>query len=69
MANSEQDRLAKRIQEFRTQEELDNLRASSNVEATTSVNGVHVVGTSSYKDIQALMQATSKGEVTSSLIV
>lgn len=63
MANSEQDRLAKRIQEFRTQEELDNLRASSNVEATTSVNGVHVVGTSSYKDIQALMQATSKGEV------
>ncbi|XP_077247059.1 ADP-ribosylation factor GTPase-activating protein AGD2-like isoform X2 [Tasmannia lanceolata] len=63
MANSEQDKLAKRIQEFRTQAELDNLRSSSNIEASTSGDGIHVVGISSYKNIEALMHSTANGKV------
>ncbi|XP_010277334.1 PREDICTED: ADP-ribosylation factor GTPase-activating protein AGD4-like isoform X3 [Nelumbo nucifera] len=63
MTSVEQDKLAKRIQEYRTQMELDNLRASSNVEASTSGDGIHVVGMSSYKEIEALMQSTANGEV------
>lgn len=62
-ANVEQDRLAKRIQEFRTQEELDHMRASSNMETSTSSIGASGVTVNSYKNIEAIMQATSKGEV------
>ncbi|KAJ4974898.1 hypothetical protein NE237_008072 [Protea cynaroides] len=65
MGNMEQDKLAKRIQEFRTQVELDNLRASSNVETSTSSDGIHGVSSSSssYKSIEALMHSTANGEV------
>ncbi|GMG98879.1 hypothetical protein Nepgr_000719 [Nepenthes gracilis] len=64
VANTEQDKLARRIQEFRTQVEIDNLRAASNTDASTSVNnGVRVVDVNSYKDIQAIMQSTANGEV------
>ncbi|OVA19209.1 Arf GTPase activating protein [Macleaya cordata] len=63
MANIEQDKLAKRIQEFRTQVELNNLRASSNMEASTSGDGIHVVGVSSYKNIEALMHSAANGKV------
>ncbi|KAF9624071.1 hypothetical protein IFM89_007769 [Coptis chinensis] len=62
MSNIEQDKLAKRIQEFRTQVELDNLRASSNVVTPTSDHGFHVSRTNSYKNIEALMQSAAKGE-------
>lgn len=69
MASIEQDKLAKRIQEFRTQVELDNLRASSNVDASTSGVGNLVVGVNSYKNveahknIEALMQSSASGMV------
>ncbi|GAB4850689.1 ADP-ribosylation factor GTPase-activating protein agd4 [Ancistrocladus abbreviatus] len=63
VANTEQDKLAKRIQEFRTQAEKDNFRAPSNTEASTSVECVRPVGANSYKDIQAIMRSTVNGEV------
>ncbi|GAV59558.1 PH domain-containing protein/ArfGap domain-containing protein/BAR domain-containing protein/Ank_2 domain-containing protein [Cephalotus follicularis] len=64
LANIEQDKLAKRIQEFRTQAELDSLRASSNIEPSARVDGIHVVSMSSYKKIEAIMQsAAANGEV------
>ncbi|KAL7163034.1 hypothetical protein ACSBR2_039185 [Camellia fascicularis] len=63
LANIEQDNLAKRIQEFRTQTELDQLRASSNVEVSTSAVHINGVGMSSYKNIEAIMQSTAKGEI------
>ncbi|KAI9168847.1 hypothetical protein LWI28_002728 [Acer negundo] len=58
--NIEQDKLAKRIQEYRTQAELDN---SADMEPSTSADGIHVVGLSSYKNIEAIMQSTANGEV------
>lgn len=63
VATSEQDKLAKRIQEFRTQAELDNVRASRNMEASTGADGRHVVNMSSNKNIEAMMQSTANGEV------
>lgn len=63
LANAEQDNLAKRIQEFRTQAEVDQLRASSNVKASTSAVGINGVGMSSNKIIEAIIQSTAKGEV------
>lgn len=61
-ANVEQDRLAKRIQEFRTQEELDHMRASSNMETSTSIVGTNGANMNSHKTIEAIMN-TAKGEV------
>ncbi|KAM7484801.1 hypothetical protein LguiA_000810 [Lonicera macranthoides] len=63
LANSEQDKLAKRIQEFRTQAEMDQLRASSNVGTSTTAVGINGVGMSSNKNIDALMQSTANGRV------
>ncbi|CAN6481850.1 unnamed protein product [Victoria cruziana] len=60
-ALAEQDELAKRIQQFRTQIELQNLRIDK--EPTTSGDGIHMVGSSSYKTIEALMHATAHGKV------
>ncbi|GAA0143306.1 hypothetical protein LIER_04023 [Lithospermum erythrorhizon] len=59
-ANSEQDRLAERIQEFRTQAELDHSSVSRNLGIPTSSlsNGV---GLNSDKTIEAIMR--TKGEV------
>lgn len=62
-ANVEQDRLAKRIQEFRTQVELDNMPTSSNMETSTSAVSINGLGMNSYKNIQAIMQTATKGEV------
>ncbi|KAH7569799.1 hypothetical protein JRO89_XS05G0001700 [Xanthoceras sorbifolium] len=56
----EQDKLVKRIQEYRTQAELDS---SADMEPSTSADGIHVVGLSSYKNIEAIMQSTANGEV------
>lgn len=63
MTSIEQDKLAKRIQEFRTQAELDSLKSSADAEVSASGDGVHVLGTSCYKDVEALMQSAAKGEV------
>lgn len=57
-ASIEQDRLAKRIQEFRTQAEMKEA-VPSNL-GHVSVNGV---GMSSDKNIDAIMQSTTKGTV------
>ncbi|KAJ0038944.1 hypothetical protein Pint_22633 [Pistacia integerrima] len=62
-ANIEQDNLAKRIQEFRTQAELDNLQASVHMEPSASSDGIHVGGINSCKNIEAIMQSSVKGEV------
>ncbi|KAK7264157.1 hypothetical protein RJT34_31761 [Clitoria ternatea] len=64
LANIEQDKLAKRIQEYRTQAELENVRASSNyTEALPGSDGNRVVGLNSYKSFEAGVQPTTKGEV------
>ncbi|XP_020262261.1 ADP-ribosylation factor GTPase-activating protein AGD4-like [Asparagus officinalis] len=64
MANAEQDKLAKRIQEFRTQAELASLRSLTHMDASTSGgDGIHVVGINSYKNIEALMHSTANGQV------
>ncbi|KAF5754220.1 putative Arf GTPase activating protein [Helianthus annuus] len=57
-ASIEQDRLAKRIQEFRTEEEMKE--AVPNSLGHVSGNGV---GMSSNKSIDAIMQSTTKGTV------
>ncbi|KAL5554486.1 hypothetical protein UlMin_041887 [Ulmus minor] len=62
-AKVEQDRLAKRIQEFRTQAEMDSLRASSNLEPSIAADGIRVFGTNSYRGVEAVMLSTANGEV------
>ncbi|XP_042053285.1 ADP-ribosylation factor GTPase-activating protein AGD4-like [Salvia splendens] len=62
-AKIEQDKLSKRIQEFMTQSELNQLQASNNL--ATSSNAVMVNGycMDAYKSKDAIILATSKGEV------
>ncbi|CAA2954880.1 ADP-ribosylation factor GTPase-activating AGD4 [Olea europaea subsp. europaea] len=62
-SNIEQDRLAKRIQEFRTRAELANLRASSNKTTSTGSIGMNGLDLSNYKSIEGTGQSTAKGEV------
>lgn len=61
----EKEKLSKRIQGFRTQAEMDSLRASSNLESSTTANGIHVDATStkSYKDVEAIMQSATNVDV------
>ncbi|XP_027354013.1 ADP-ribosylation factor GTPase-activating protein AGD4-like isoform X3 [Abrus precatorius] len=62
LANIEQDKLAKRIQEYRTQAELKSIRASSNYTDTKpGSDGTHVVGLSSYKNFEAGVQTIKQG--------
>ena len=63
LANAEQDRLEKRIQEYRTQAEIDSLRASSNIEPSKSASGIHAIGMNADKNIEAIMQSSTNGEV------
>ncbi|TYJ05497.1 hypothetical protein E1A91_A12G168100v1 [Gossypium mustelinum] len=63
LANAEKNKLEKRIQEFRTQAEIDSLRASGNIEPSTSSGGIHVIGVNSDKNIEAIMQSFTNGEV------
>ncbi|KAE8724573.1 ADP-ribosylation factor GTPase-activating protein AGD2 [Hibiscus syriacus] len=63
LANAEKDTLEKRIQEFRTQAEIDALRASGNIEPSTSTGGIHVIGKNTDKNIEAIMQSFTNGEV------
>ncbi|KAL9256462.1 ADP-ribosylation factor GTPase-activating protein AGD4-like protein [Drosera capensis] len=62
-ANTEQDKLARRIQEFRVQAEMDDSQAVRNMEASTSVDGVRLGSVASYKDIESIMRSTADGEV------
>ncbi|KAK2435052.1 ADP-ribosylation factor GTPase-activating protein AGD4 [Trifolium repens] len=57
LANIEQDKLAKRIQEYRTQTELDN------TEPMLGADGTHPVGLPSYKSFDAGVQSATKGEI------
>uniref|UniRef100_A0A2P2MHC3 ADP-ribosylation factor GTPase-activating protein AGD4-like isoform X3 n=1 Tax=Rhizophora mucronata TaxID=61149 RepID=A0A2P2MHC3_RHIMU len=63
LANAEEDKLAKRIQEFRTQAELDSIRASSNIESSISTDRIQMVGMGSYKNVEAIMLSRADGEV------
>lgn len=62
MANIEQDKLAKRIQEYRTQAELENMLASSKLEHSAGASSIHVAGQRYYRNVEAVMHSTS-GEV------
>ncbi|KAK4373428.1 hypothetical protein RND71_008812 [Anisodus tanguticus] len=62
-ASIEQDKLAKRIQEFRTQAELDHLQGSSNHGTSTSSIASNGVGMNSDKNIEAIMQSSAEGGV------
>ena len=63
-ANYEQAALADRMQEFRRQMDRDNQLSLSDVDSSSSGDGIHTVGRSSHKMIEAVMQSTSKGKVT-----
>lgn len=63
LANVEQDKLAKRIQEYRTQAELETIRASSSyTESMPGADGNHAVGLNFYKSFEAGIQSATKGE-------
>jgi len=63
LANIEQDKLAKRIQEYRTQAELENIQVSSNfTETIPGSEGTHVVGLNSYRSLDSGMLSAPKGE-------
>ncbi|KAJ7954497.1 ADP-ribosylation factor GTPase-activating protein [Quillaja saponaria] len=63
LANVEQDKLAKRIQEYRTQAELESIRASTKTESLAGADGTRVLGMNSYKGIEAMLQSATSGEV------
>ncbi|XP_068325849.1 ADP-ribosylation factor GTPase-activating protein AGD4-like [Pyrus communis] len=62
-ATVEQDKLHKRIQEYRTQAELDSIRASSNIEPPAVADGNRALGLASHKNIEAIMQSSANGKV------
>lgn len=62
-AKIEQDKLAKRIQEFRTQSELNQLQASNNLATSSNAVGLNGYRVDAYKSKDAIILATSKGEV------
>eukprot|EP00250_Pteridium_aquilinum_P033907 c6621_g1_i1 orf=479-1423(+) len=62
-ATYEQAALAERMQEFRRQVEHNNQRSFSDVEASPSGDGIHTIGRSSHKMIEAVMQSTPRGKV------
>lgn len=62
MAIVEQDKLAKRIQEFRTQAEYESSQDSATVDDIMTGNCFHAVDVN--KSIEAIMQSSSNGEVT-----
>ncbi|KAM1520480.1 hypothetical protein ACFX10_010860 [Malus domestica] len=62
-ATVEQDKLHRRIQEYRTQAELDSIRASNNIEPPAAADGNRPFGLASYKNIEAIMQSSANGKV------
>ncbi|XP_038892774.1 ADP-ribosylation factor GTPase-activating protein AGD4-like isoform X3 [Benincasa hispida] len=63
LANIEQDKLAKRIQEFRTQAQLDNLQASNSLDPSLVSDGIHGSGISSYRSVETAPQSIVNGKV------
>ncbi|KAK8615611.1 hypothetical protein V6N13_017196 [Hibiscus sabdariffa] len=63
LATAEQCSLEKRIQEFRTQAEIDSLKASSGIEPLTTCGAICGMGMNSDKNIEAIMQSSINGEV------
>ncbi|XP_078448483.1 ADP-ribosylation factor GTPase-activating protein AGD4-like isoform X2 [Wolffia australiana] len=64
MTNIEHDKLEKRIQEFRTQAALNSIQSSVDPHALEGADGIHFVGTSACKDVEALMMhSAERGEV------
>ncbi|CAA0807139.1 ADP-ribosylation factor GTPase-activating protein AGD2 [Striga hermonthica] len=58
----EQDKLAKRIQEFRTQSELNQLQACGKLPTSNAI-GMNGFGMSACKNTEAIMLSAAKGEV------
>ncbi|XP_022150044.1 ADP-ribosylation factor GTPase-activating protein AGD2-like isoform X3 [Momordica charantia] len=63
LANIEQDKLAKRIQEFRTQAQLDNLEASNSIDPSVVSDGIHGSGISSYRNVEAAPKSIDNAKV------
>lgn len=63
LANIEQDKLAKRIQEFRTQAELDNLQVSNSLDPSVVSDGIHGSGINSYRNVEAAPMSIVNGKV------
>ncbi|GMI75260.1 VAN3-like protein2, ARF-GAP domain 2 [Hibiscus trionum] len=63
LATAEQSSLEKRIEEFRTQTEIETLKASSSIEPLTTSGAICAMGMNSDKDIEAIMQSSINGEV------
>ncbi|XP_031741046.1 ADP-ribosylation factor GTPase-activating protein AGD4 isoform X2 [Cucumis sativus] len=63
LANIEQDKLAKRIQEFRTQAQLDNLQASNSLDTSVVSDGIHGSGINSYRSVETAPQSIVNGKV------
>lgn len=65
LANIEQDKLAKRIQEFRTQAQLDNLQASDCLDPSVVFDGIRGSGVISYRNVEATPNSIVNGKVNS----
>jgi hypothetical protein len=63
--NYEQAALTDRMQEYRQQMEQENQRSFSDVDSLATRHGIQVVGRSSHKLIEAVMQSTPRGKVCS----
>ncbi|KAG6599878.1 ADP-ribosylation factor GTPase-activating protein AGD4, partial [Cucurbita argyrosperma subsp. sororia] len=63
LANIEQDKLAKRIQEFRTQAQLDNLQASDCLDPSVVFDGIRGSGVISYRNVEAAPNSIVNGKV------
>jgi len=62
-ANYEQVALANRMQEYRQQMEQENQRSFSDVDSLATRHGLQVVGRSSHKLIEVVIQKESRGNL------
>ncbi|KAL8139941.1 hypothetical protein V2J09_005962 [Rumex salicifolius] len=63
LASAKQDNLARKIQEFRTEAEMNSLKSSGNLVASGNVDSIHTADANSYKGIKAIMLSAADGEV------
>ncbi|XP_023551323.1 ADP-ribosylation factor GTPase-activating protein AGD4-like isoform X2 [Cucurbita pepo subsp. pepo] len=63
LANNEQDKLAKRIQEFRSQAQLDNLQDSNSLDLSVISDSILGSGTSSYRNVDTASMFIVNGQV------
>lgn len=66
LASAKQDNLARKIQEFRTEAEMNSLKSSGNLVASGNVDSIHTADANSYKGIKAIMLSAADGEVNNS---